>query len=319
MYERVLIPLDGSELAEAILPFAEHVAGPLDAEVVLLQVVEPPSAISALGTGGIIGPDTLYLRQVEAKRYLDTVAGRLQAKGLRVRTVLGPRDAGIRDRRDRQGRTGRSDCHDHARAERVQAGDLRLGGGGGLAEPPPSPCSRSGTPRPSRRRRRPRDDDPAPDRLLGVRRVRRAAGREDGSRPWAASSSCSTWGSRRRSFGEGLMTAKEVREVFDAARKWATGALEARVAKIREHGLDDTLAAPDRGSTRGDRPCGDRRAGGLRRHGYARTGRTRAHPSRECRRPRRAHRALPGRHRPAAGAVTHPCLENALMPVLVGP
>jgi nucleotide-binding universal stress UspA family protein len=89
MYERVLIPLDGSELAEAILPFAEHVAGPLDAEVVLLQVVEPPSAISALGTGGIIGPDTLFLRQVEAKRYLDTVAGRLQAKGLRVRTVLG--------------------------------------------------------------------------------------------------------------------------------------------------------------------------------------------------------------------------------------
>lgn len=89
MYERVLIPLDGSELAEAVLPFAEHVAGPLDAEVVLLQVVEPPSAISALGTGDIIGPDTLFLRQVEAKRYLDTVAGRLQAKGLRVRTVLG--------------------------------------------------------------------------------------------------------------------------------------------------------------------------------------------------------------------------------------
>jgi len=57
--------------------------------VVLLQVVEPPSAIAALGTGGIIGPDALYLHQVEAKRYLDTVAGRLQAKGLRVRTVLG--------------------------------------------------------------------------------------------------------------------------------------------------------------------------------------------------------------------------------------
>jgi nucleotide-binding universal stress UspA family protein len=38
-------------------------------------------------------------------------------------------------------------------------------------------------------------------------------------------------------FGEGLMTTKEVREVYEAARKWATGALEARVAKIREHGL----------------------------------------------------------------------------------
>jgi nucleotide-binding universal stress UspA family protein len=88
MYERVLIPLDGSELAEAILPLAEHVAGPLDAEVVLLQVVEPPSPVAGLGTGAIVGPDALFSRQVEAKRYLDAVAGRLQAKGLRVRTVL---------------------------------------------------------------------------------------------------------------------------------------------------------------------------------------------------------------------------------------
>jgi nucleotide-binding universal stress UspA family protein len=38
-------------------------------------------------------------------------------------------------------------------------------------------------------------------------------------------------------YGEGLMTPKEVCEVYDAARKWAAGALEARVAKIREHGL----------------------------------------------------------------------------------
>lgn len=38
-------------------------------------------------------------------------------------------------------------------------------------------------------------------------------------------------------FGEGLMAAKEVREVYAAARKWATGALEQRAAKIGEHGL----------------------------------------------------------------------------------
>jgi nucleotide-binding universal stress UspA family protein len=38
-------------------------------------------------------------------------------------------------------------------------------------------------------------------------------------------------------YGEGLMTPKEIREVYEAARKWVTGALEARCAKIREHGL----------------------------------------------------------------------------------
>jgi nucleotide-binding universal stress UspA family protein len=89
MYERVLIPLDGSELAEAILPFAEQVAGPLDAEVVLLRVVEPPSPIAGLGANGVIGPDALFLRQLEAKRYLEAVADRLAARGVRARAVLG--------------------------------------------------------------------------------------------------------------------------------------------------------------------------------------------------------------------------------------
>jgi nucleotide-binding universal stress UspA family protein len=38
-------------------------------------------------------------------------------------------------------------------------------------------------------------------------------------------------------YGEGLMNRKEVREVYEAARKWATSTLEERVAAIREHGL----------------------------------------------------------------------------------
>ncbi len=38
-------------------------------------------------------------------------------------------------------------------------------------------------------------------------------------------------------YGEGLMSMKEVREVYAAARKWATATLEERAAAIREHGL----------------------------------------------------------------------------------
>lgn len=37
MYKRVLIPLDGSRLAEGILPFILEIARPLDLEVVLLR------------------------------------------------------------------------------------------------------------------------------------------------------------------------------------------------------------------------------------------------------------------------------------------
>ncbi|MBI4011966.1 MAG: universal stress protein [Candidatus Rokubacteria bacterium] len=38
-------------------------------------------------------------------------------------------------------------------------------------------------------------------------------------------------------YGEGLMSMKEVRAVYAAARKWATATLEERAAAIREHGL----------------------------------------------------------------------------------
>jgi len=41
MYERILVPLDGSKLAEAALPYAEELAGMLNLEVVLLGVCEP--------------------------------------------------------------------------------------------------------------------------------------------------------------------------------------------------------------------------------------------------------------------------------------
>jgi nucleotide-binding universal stress UspA family protein len=37
--------------------------------------------------------------------------------------------------------------------------------------------------------------------------------------------------------GEGLMNLVELREVHDARRRWAAAVLDARVAKIREHGL----------------------------------------------------------------------------------
>jgi nucleotide-binding universal stress UspA family protein len=88
MYERVLVPLDGSDVAEGVLPFAEKVAGPLDAEVVLVRVVEPLSPADAMASAGVAIPDTLFLRELHAKEYLTSMARRLQAKGLRVRTAL---------------------------------------------------------------------------------------------------------------------------------------------------------------------------------------------------------------------------------------
>jgi nucleotide-binding universal stress UspA family protein len=97
MYKRMLIPLDGSELAEAILPFAEQVASPLNAEVILVRVVEAVSAAEAIALAGVVAPDTFAVREMEAKRYLHDVERRLSKKGLRARTriALGPPAAAI--------------------------------------------------------------------------------------------------------------------------------------------------------------------------------------------------------------------------------
>lgn len=85
MYKRALIPLDGSKLAEAVIPFMLEIAGPLDMEIVLLTVVRPipPQAYEASRHIVIDDADT---RMREAHEDLRSVAGRLAAKGTRVAT-----------------------------------------------------------------------------------------------------------------------------------------------------------------------------------------------------------------------------------------
>lgn len=80
---RILVPLDGSHTAEAVLPVVERLAGPRDLKITLLEVIEPiPSAARAempLGVEELIG-----VRQGDAERYLAKVAEPLKNKGLRV-------------------------------------------------------------------------------------------------------------------------------------------------------------------------------------------------------------------------------------------
>lgn len=84
---RVLVPLDGSSLAESILDPLVGVLGD-DPEYVLLRVTQYPNEFASPYL-----PDTIrYNREVleaweaEAQGYLDEVAERLAASGLRIRT-----------------------------------------------------------------------------------------------------------------------------------------------------------------------------------------------------------------------------------------
>jgi nucleotide-binding universal stress UspA family protein len=106
MYKKILVPLDGSKLAEAALPHAEALAkGGKTAEVILVSVtervrgyraVESPSE-PAVGSGGGWGsamqspgqrlvPEATGKKEKQAQRYLDRVAKTLTAKGINVGT-----------------------------------------------------------------------------------------------------------------------------------------------------------------------------------------------------------------------------------------
>jgi nucleotide-binding universal stress UspA family protein len=80
---RLLVPLDGSELAQEATLTAEVLAETVDAEIVLLRVVEPP-AYPLYGDGYAYIPFDPDAQLAEAKQYIQEEANRLQAAGKRV-------------------------------------------------------------------------------------------------------------------------------------------------------------------------------------------------------------------------------------------
>jgi len=90
MYKKILVPLDGSALAERAIWHAEEIARGADAEILLLQAVFVPMPVvpePALLTEGKV----LEEGGRRASEYLDRVASELRAAGRNVRTVIDER------------------------------------------------------------------------------------------------------------------------------------------------------------------------------------------------------------------------------------
>jgi len=85
MYKRAVVPLDGSAVAETILPFILEIAGPLDMEVVLLRVVQPLPPVVIEGSRHVMS-EAVEARQMDAEEYLAAMAVELRDKGVRVET-----------------------------------------------------------------------------------------------------------------------------------------------------------------------------------------------------------------------------------------
>jgi nucleotide-binding universal stress UspA family protein len=80
----IVVPLDGSELSEAVLPIVERLAGPFDLAIELVRVVEPVPAHMAAELTTERVDELAQLQMKDAEAYLAKVAAPLEAKGCRV-------------------------------------------------------------------------------------------------------------------------------------------------------------------------------------------------------------------------------------------
>lgn len=110
MYKRILVPLDGSELAENVLAHIEALAPAHGSEVILLQV---------LPATGVL-PATAEEERRAAQESLDRAQERLQAKGIKAHTTI------------RHGEDAASEITHYAEANEVDLIAMSTHGRGGV-------------------------------------------------------------------------------------------------------------------------------------------------------------------------------------------
>lgn len=94
MFSHFLVPLDGSSLAECVIPHVLSLSRALDARVSLLQVLERPRDAGLLQP---IDPLRWQLKKSEALAYLERISSNFKAAGVRVDSFVqeGPPADGI--------------------------------------------------------------------------------------------------------------------------------------------------------------------------------------------------------------------------------
>jgi nucleotide-binding universal stress UspA family protein len=86
MYKKILVPLDGSELAKKALDQAEKLAKSFDAEIILFQVVP---FMPIYGSPELVTPLIVDEKQKEAaEKYLLNLTEELKRKGLKATSTV---------------------------------------------------------------------------------------------------------------------------------------------------------------------------------------------------------------------------------------
>jgi len=100
MYEKIVVPLDGSKVGEAALPYVEDIVSKLspevETEVILLQVIAPASIPTVSGRTPDITPyseQQLEETKKKAIDYLNQIGETLRSKGVTVTAKVAVGDA----------------------------------------------------------------------------------------------------------------------------------------------------------------------------------------------------------------------------------
>jgi len=101
MFQRILVPLDGSSRAESALAVAARIAHASEGTIVLLQVVGIPATYTPYIYGPDIAQSPIYaqelldIEQLNAEKYLAAIAKSGTLEGIKVETTVIPGSAGM--------------------------------------------------------------------------------------------------------------------------------------------------------------------------------------------------------------------------------
>ena len=83
MYKRILVPLDGSPLAEAVLPYAKELARLAGAEIVLLRVSVNPTVEFSFTDPGLASQIVQEMEE-SSNAYMNAMYEKLNAEGIKT-------------------------------------------------------------------------------------------------------------------------------------------------------------------------------------------------------------------------------------------
>src|SRR5512133_1433283 len=85
MFDPILVPLDGSQLAECVLPHVETIARSLDADITLLRMLEKKQVGTSAQLFDLLN---WQINKTRAMLYLEKTKAHFQELGLRAQTIV---------------------------------------------------------------------------------------------------------------------------------------------------------------------------------------------------------------------------------------